>query len=186
MPLPLGHSAIGWAVYETAKTSSSSTACHTVRGRIASYAYITLLANLPDLDVLFGLLVYGNGAAFHRGPTHSLLFAVLAGYLASKGWRLLSGIPRFGFGLCAMLVFSHVAADMLLTHSPVSLLWPLELNLTPGHSDWGQVMHMVLFQSLRDAGIAIGCMIYVSLLRFLRNRRPAFVGLFAFAKRCVK
>lgn len=185
MPLPLGHTAIGWATYETAKASSPPQVHHTFRTRIVSFTYITLLANLPDLDVLFGLLLNGNGASLHRGPTHSLLFALIAGYLASHGWRLWRWIPRFGFGICAAIILSHVAADMVLTNSPVSLLWPFELYFSSGHSTWGQVVHMVLFRSIQDAGILIGCMAYVFVLRFVRNRRPVF-ALFAFARRRVK
>lgn len=185
MPLPLGHTAIGWAAYETANVSPPPKAFHTFTSRFASVVFVTILANLPDVDVLFGLLIHGNGASLHRGPTHSLLFALLAGYLASNGWRLWRHIPRFGFGICVMLVFSHVAADMLLTNSPVSLLWPLELHVIPGHSGWGKVVHMVLFQSIRDAGIILGSLIYVLALRFLRNRRPVFAR-FAFARRRVK
>jgi membrane-bound metal-dependent hydrolase YbcI (DUF457 family) len=146
---------------------------------------MTLLANLPDVDVLFGLLIHGNGASLHRGPTHSLLFALLAGYLASNAWRLWRHIPRFGFGLCVTLVFSHVAADMLLTNAPVSLLWPLELHVVPGHSGWGKVIDMVLFQSIQDAGIIVGSLIYVLVLRYFRSRLPFFTR-FAFARRRVK
>jgi len=185
MPLPLGHTAIGWAAYETMSAPSSHKAPHTIKLRISTFAYITLLANLPDLDILIGLLVNGNGASLHRGPTHSLLFALAAGCLASQGWRLWRWIPRFGYGLCVSLVLSHVAADMLLTNSPVSLFWTFELYLSPGHSSWGQVIHMVIFRSIQDAGILLGCMIYVLLLRYLRSRRPVFT-LFAFARRRVK
>ncbi len=185
MPLPLGHTAIGWAAFETVDNPSACKARHTITSRITTFAYITCLANLPDLDVLIGLLVNGNGASLHRGPTHSLLFALAAGYLASQSWRLWRRIPRFGPGLCISLVLSHVVADMLLTSSPVSLLWPLELYFSPGYSSWGQVIHMVLFRSMQDAGILLGCMIYVAFVRFLRNRRPVY-ALFAFAKRRVK
>ena len=185
MPLPLGHTAVSWAAYETVNAQSPHKAHHTIKSRISTFAYITILANLPDLDILFGLLINGNGASLHRGPTHSLLFALTAGYLASQGWRLSRWIPRFGFGLCTALILSHVAADMLLTNSPVSLFWPFELYLTPGHSSWGQVMHMVVFRSIQDAGILLASMIYVFVLRFLRSQRPVFT-LFAFARRRVK
>ena len=185
MPLPLGHTAVGWAAYETVRTQSPDQAHYTITSRISIYTYVTVLANLPDLDILLGLLINGNGASLHRGPTHSLLFALAAGYLASKSWRLWHRIPRFGFGLCTALILSHVAVDMLLTNSPVSLFWPFELYLTPGHSSWGQVMHMVVFRSIQDAGILVASIIYVFGLRFLRNRHPVFT-LFAFAKRRVK
>lgn len=182
MPLPIGHAALGWAADETVHPSPPREA-HDISGSsLTRFASVTILANLPDLDVLFGLLVYGNGAAIHRGPTHSLLFALLAGYLASNLWRVWHRIPRLGFGLCFFLVFSHVAADMLLTSSQVSLLWPLELHLVSGHNGWGQVVHMVLFQSIQDVGIIAVSLIYVYALRYFRGKAPVFAR-FAFARR---
>lgn len=171
MPLPLGHAAIGYAAYNTIENPSSSGAHRQRSARWISYLYVTILANLPDLDVVYGLLVYGNGAAVHRGPTHSLLFALIAGLLASQLWRLWHRIPRFGFGLCFGIVFSHVAADMLLTGAPVSLLWPLEIYFSPGHSGWSHVAQMVLFQSIRDFGIIAACLAYVFGLRYMRIRK---------------
>ena len=185
MPLPLGHTAIGWAAYKTIDVESSQDHPHPLRSRLARFAFVTLLANLPDLDVLFGLLFFGNGDAVHRGPTHSLLFAILAGYFASKLHRLWPYIPRIGFGICFILVFSHVAADMLLTAAPVSLLWPLDLYISPGYSSWGQVVHMVLFKSLQDLGIVAVCLPYVFALRYLRTKQHLFPR-FAFARRRAK
>ncbi len=179
MPFPIGHTAIGLATFETAQPSPA-------RGsRLASVIFITLLANLPDLDVLFGLIFQGNGAAFHRGPTHSLLFALVAGYGASQLCRLWHRIPKVGFGLCSLLIFSHVLADMFLTTAPVSLLWPLEIYWSPGHNSWGQVVDMVLFQSYQDAGIAVAVMLYVLILRFIRSTVQGH-SLFAFARKLVK
>ncbi len=163
MPLPIGHTAIGLAVFET---KQSSTTTH--HSRLALFFWITLLANLPDLDVLFGLIMQGNGAAFHRGPTHSLLFALAAGCLASQMGRLWSCIPKLGPGLCSLLILSHVVADMWLTTSPVSLFWPLEIHWTQGHSGWGQIVDMVLFQGVQDAGIAVTALAYVFGLRAVR------------------
>lgn len=174
MPLPLGHAAIGWAAYETFHPSSLRDVRSAHGSRLGQVVFAAILANLPDLDVLFGLIVYGNGAAIHRGPTHSLLFALLAGYFAAHAWRLWQRIPRMGFGLCAGIVFSHVVADMLLTDSPVSLLWPLELYFSTGYNGWGQVVHMVLFQSIQDAGIVVFSLIYVFALRYVRSRTAIF------------
>lgn len=163
MPLPIGHAAIGLAAYETASPYESCCS------RWARVIFVAVLANLPDLDILFGLVLHGNGSAYHRGPTHSLLFAVLCGYLASHLWRLRPGIPKFGFGLCSLLIFSHVAADMLLTTTPVSLFWPLEIHWCQGSSSWLQVFDMVLFQSIQDAGIVIAALLYGYVLRALRG-----------------
>ena len=94
MPLPLGHTAIGLATYETVQPSDRH------YSRWGTFVFITILANLPDVDILAGLLFHGNGNFFHRGPTHSIMFAILAGYAASHLWRLWDRIPRLGFSLC--------------------------------------------------------------------------------------
>lgn len=167
MPLPIGHTAIGMAAFETARSQQDS------GSRLAKGLFIMFLANLPDIDILFGLLLQGNGTAFHRGPTHSLLFAIVCGFLASHLWRFGRHIPRMGFGLCSLLIFSHVAADMFLTSTPVSFFWPLEIHWLQGHSNWGQVFDMVFFQSVQDVGIAVAAGIYVLALRFIRSAGKA-------------
>ena len=163
MSLPLGHAAIGLATYETFQHNDHD------HSRWSAFALITILANLPDVDIIVGLLFAGNGNFFHRGPTHSLLFALLAGYAAANLWRLWGRIPRLGFPLCFGLIFSHVLADMVLTTSPVSLLWPFQLHFSPGFSGWETVVHAVLFQSIRDGGIIVACVLYTALLSLLRG-----------------
>jgi len=174
MPLPLGHTAIALANYETVQDIDQRPY------RLRIFMFITILANLPDVDIILGLMFHGNGNLFHRGPTHSLLFALLAGYLASHLWRLWGRIPQLGFPLCFSLVFSHVLADMLFTTAPVSLLWPFQVYWSPGFSGWESVAYAVLFQSIRDAGIIVACVLYVFILRLLRGylkgqRVPAMV-----------
>jgi len=163
MPLPLGHAAIGLATCETVGAGERRSS------RWGMFVFIVIMANLPDVDVILGLLLQGNGNLFHRGPTHSLLFALLAGALASHLWRLSKRVPRMSFLLCFSLVFSHVLADMVLTAAPVSLLWPLQVYWSPGISDWGAVTHALLFQSIQDAGIISACVVYVIILRLMRG-----------------
>jgi inner membrane protein len=76
MPLPLGHLAIGLAAHELGSDRSAF-------GRWKLFAAILALSNLPDIDVVFGLVLQWNGCAFHRGPTHSLVFTLAAGLAAS-------------------------------------------------------------------------------------------------------
>ena len=163
MPLPLGHLAIGLATSETLQATDD----RTTRWKLC--LAVAILANLPDVDVILGLLWQGNGNLFHRGPTHSLAFALLAGYIASQLWRLGRHIPRLNFTLCFSLVFSHVMADLLLTTAPVSLFWPLHVYWSPGMSDWGTVVHAVVFQGIQDAGILVACAIYLSILKLMRG-----------------
>jgi membrane-bound metal-dependent hydrolase YbcI (DUF457 family) len=165
MPLPFGHTAIGLATAESVLTTPATSS------RLAQFIFISVLANFPDIDMVFGLLIHGNGSIYHRGPTHSLLFALLAGLAASQLWRLWHRIPRFGFQVCVLLVFSHVASDMLLTSAPVSLLWPLESNAISGHSGWFQVINTVMFKSVQDMGIVVAAIAYLLLLRTIRSAR---------------
>lgn len=177
MPMPLGHTAIGFATYETAKKQNARCS------RVFLFGYIAVLANLPDVDVLFGLLAAGNGSAFHRGPTHSLLFAVAAGYLAAWLSRRWQRLPGLNAGLCTVLIFSHVLADLFLTSSPVSIFWPLEVNWTLGYNGWSDVVQMALFQSLQDFIIAAAVTVYLFILRQLRGNARVAGALFAFSKK---
>jgi hypothetical protein len=65
---------------------------------------------------------------------------------------------------------------MLLTTTPVSLFWPLEVHWCQGHSNWIQVIDMVLFQSIRDIGIVVAALMYGLILRTVRRALRA--GLF--------
>ncbi|MBL0715196.1 MAG: metal-dependent hydrolase [Desulfosarcina sp.] len=179
MPFPLGHIAIGLATYKTVEPSETGPWPWKIP------VFIVFLANLPDVDILIGLLFQGNGNLFHRGPTHSLLFALLAGYLASHAWRLGGYIPRLRFSHCFLIVFSHVLADMVFTTSPVSLLWPFEVHWSSGSSGWVNVVHAVIFDSIQDIGILAGAMAYIYVLRRVRKWRPVF-RVPAFARRRVR
>jgi membrane-bound metal-dependent hydrolase YbcI (DUF457 family) len=99
-----------------------------------SLIIIIVLSNLPDADVFVGLIFHGNGNSFHRGPTHSLFFALTIGLLAANAWRRWSLIPKMSFLSCFLLILSHVLADALLTTGPVSFLWPVEANWSFGYS----------------------------------------------------
>ena len=162
MPLPMGHTAIGLAVHEWSNNNS-------VSSRLKIIIFITILANIPDFDVIVGLLVKWNGNAFHRGPTHSLIFALIMGLFASRAWKLSSQIPRVKFGICFLVILSHTLADILFTSSPVSLFWPFEVNWSTGYSGWGDVFNSVFFQGFQDVGIIIGSIFSIILIRLTRK-----------------
>jgi membrane-bound metal-dependent hydrolase YbcI (DUF457 family) len=164
MPLPIGHTALGLVAYEMSNPPQRAT------DRFKTFALITILANLPDMDVVVGLILQGNGAYYHRGPTHSLLFAILSGYLASRAWRLGRLIPRCSFSLGFMLVFSHILGDMLFTSAPVSLFWPLELNWSGGYDTWSDVIHSVLFRGGHDLWIVAAGVLAIAGIRFGRSQ----------------
>ncbi len=163
MPLPLGHSAIGLATHDVSTTDTALT-------KWKLLIFVSLLANLPDVDVLVGLLLRDNGAAFHRGPTHSLLFALAMGWIASwLGKNRPNIIPRLSFGVCFLVVFSHVLSDLFLTTAPVSLLWPLESNWSLGYAGWTDVLNSVFLRAFQDGGIILTCALLILAKQTLRK-----------------
>ena len=163
MPLPMGHTAIGLATYELGNNNKSASS------RLKIIFFLTILANIPDFDVIVGLLIKWNGNAFHRGPTHSLIFALIMGFLASKAWKVSSQIPRMKFGICFLIIFSHILADFFFTNSPVSFLWPFEVAWSSGYSGWGDVLTSIFFQGFQDVGIIIGSAISIIFVRLTRR-----------------
>lgn len=164
MPLPLGHAAIGLATYEISSNRTS------VRNRLSLLAFITFLANLPDIDVIIGLLLTGNGDAFHRGPTHSLIFSAVAALLASRLWQLWPRVPRISFISAFSIIVSHVVADFLFTDSPVSFLWPLETHCSHGIASWSDVLSSIVLKGFQDAGLIAASAMLIVLVRMVRNR----------------
>ena len=162
MPLPLGHAAVGITVGEL------------VPGKVKPaidwkyYIFVALLANLPDIDIIIGLLFHGNGSLFHRGVTHSLLFALFTAVLAAQSWRLWAKLPKIGFWTCFPVIFSHIFADLLFTGSPVSLFWPFEIYHSTGYRGWLDVLNIVIFEGYRDAAIIAGSAIILFLIRLGR------------------
>ena len=162
MPLPLGHAAVGIATGELAGKKKPAIAWK-------YYIFVAFLANLPDMDVVIGLLFNGNGNLFHRGMTHSLLFALVMGFLAAQGWKLWPKLPKISFYIGFLVIFSHVAADMLFTGSPVSLFWPLEIYRPSEYKGWLDILNVVFFEASRDAAIIAGSAIVFFLTRWARQ-----------------
>jgi len=165
MPLPLGHTAIGLATYELTTNHTSE------RFSLKTIIFLTVLANMPDFDVIAGLLIKCNGNVFHRGPSHSIIFALIAGFVASRAWKISSQIPRINFGSCFLIILSHVLADFFFTSAPVSFFWPFEVSWSSGYSGWGDVLHSVFFRGFQDVGIIIGSTILIICVRLIKAYR---------------
>ncbi len=151
MPSPIGHAAIGLVTYDLSLKNKSSI------NPWKSLFFIVILSNLPDIDVVLGLIFQINGSSFHRGPTHSLVFALTMGFLASNAWRSWSLIPKVRFISCFLLVISHVLADAFLSIAPVSFFWPFEVHWSFGYSELNEVLNLIFLQPYRDMGIVILC-----------------------------
>ena len=155
MPLPLGHAAIGIATHNILSDGKR----HTINWQVA--LLIIVLSNLPDIDVIFGLILQNNGSAFHRGPTHSILFSVVGGYAVYKASSWFNKTPILSWRTCIAIVFSHLAADYFFTTAPVSFLWPFEVYWSTGNAQWQQVFHTVFFEAAKDGAIIFICAILV-------------------------
>lgn len=164
MPLPLGHTAVGLIVNDAISMSDSTVRPWKVLVLVLGFS------NVPDIDVLIGLLVHGNGNVFHRGPTHSLLLALGAAALASSGWRCWRRIPKLEFLWCFLLILSHVLADAMFSSAPVSVFWPLEVNWHAGYSGWRDVITSIFFGAFRDAGIIFASVAIIVIGRLIRNK----------------
>jgi len=177
MPLPLAHAAIGCVVYEAGSRDTS------VLTRVKVFLFVAILSNLPDLDIIAGLLIESNGNSFHRGPTHSFLFALLAGFVASKAWRVGEYIPKLSFPVCFAIILSHILADGLLTSSPVSYVWPFEVNFCGGQSSFTDIVTFLLYEGFKDAGIVSVCVMMMIYKRTAKTSFEDFGSLFNFKKR---
>lgn len=162
MPLPLAHAALGLAAHELGGENPP------IHSPWRKLALIGLLANLPDIDVVIGLLLQGDGSVYHRGPTHGLLFALGMGWLASRLWRWWSRTASVSFIWCASIILSHILADALFTSAPVSFLWPFEVHWSREHCGWLDVIDSVLRGSWSDMGLIFGAGLVILFSRVLR------------------
>ena len=115
MPLPIAHALVGASVVAAIHTRPKS-----LRHPAALLAG-AFLANAPDLD--FFLVFALHNRAWHRGFTHSLLFACFVSLL----FVLCLGRRRTRDGVAYGLAFaSHCVLDFLTTKQGggVELLWP--------------------------------------------------------------
>ena len=163
MPLPFGHAAIALTTYDVCSKNNSATSWWKV------VVFVVVLANLPDIDIVIGLVLQGNGCVFHRGPTHSLLFALFMGFLASIAWKLWSQVPKMSFRTCSLLILSHVLADLFFTGSRVSFFWPFEVNWATGYSGWQDVINSAFLQPYQDTGIIMVCGLIMILSRLTKE-----------------
>jgi len=163
MPLPLGHAAIGIATHRLISGGRQKTI------NWQAVLLITILSNLPDVDVIVGLILRNNGSAFHRGPTHSILFSLVAGYAIYRATVWYRKTPLFGWKSCAAVIFSHILADYLFTTAPVSFFWPFEVYWSTGNAEWQQIFHAVFFDAAKDGAIVFASVILILANTLLRR-----------------
>ena len=104
------------------------TAC---RQYLPQLVLLVLLANLPDIDFLFGLATDANANALHRGFTHSLVAAFFVALAVSCVWRIAGSFWRSAT-LYFLAYGSHLLIDLCtgkklgwnFTGYGIPLFWP--------------------------------------------------------------
>ncbi len=120
MASPLGHSLMGAAVGRLSGAESA-------RARWSWYAFAVIAANIPDFDILPGLLI-GDINRFHHQASHSLFAAAAFGLLVALAARYVTRSP-LRIGLSAGLLYaSHLLLDYFSADGRpphgIPLLWP--------------------------------------------------------------
>jgi len=120
MATPVGHALAGLVLYRSLERGEAG-----FIGRKG--LFFVAMANLPDLDYVPGLLT-GHAHAFHRGFTHTLLFACLASGLSALLGPLLGWNRARAAWLGGICCLSHLLIDLLTADwkAPygVPLFWP--------------------------------------------------------------
>jgi inner membrane protein len=85
---------------------------------------------LPDGDVAGRWFGITSSSDFgHRGISHSLAFAILAGAIAALYARRLGATPRLTFGFVFLSCASHGLLDMATNGGPgIAYFWPFSGN----------------------------------------------------------
>ena len=111
MSSPVGHIIGALALYQALEPLTPSCS---PRGR-KGLLLVGILAVVPDLDIAWGW-IQGDGTIFHRGFTHSILFAAILAIIGNLIWyKSVEGFKRIGpiqalFAACLV----HPLLDFLM------------------------------------------------------------------------
>jgi membrane-bound metal-dependent hydrolase YbcI (DUF457 family) len=130
---PIAHSFAGFWTFLLLTARSKVRLVAACRQYLPQLVLLVLLANLADVDFLFGFGAVGNANALHRGFTHSLAAAVFVALAVSCVWRITDSFWRSAT-LYFLAYGSHLLIDLCtgkklgwnFTGYGVPLLWPWE------------------------------------------------------------
>lgn len=108
MATSVAHGMIGIAFYCTARSLSGGD--KELPLSFGMLLLVALVANIPDMDMIISLLLYGDHRVLHGGVTHTLFFSGAGGFMV---WMFAkSSFLRMELSFAAALVlFSHVLVD---------------------------------------------------------------------------
>lgn len=109
MATTVAHGLIGVACYCAARSFSSGD--KKLPLNLGTLMLAVLFANIPDLDMLVSLMVYGDHRVLHGGVSHTLLFAVTGGVLVWVFTRRYTCRVELSIA-AAFILLSHVLVDV--------------------------------------------------------------------------
>ncbi|QIZ71985.1 metal-dependent hydrolase [Oxynema aestuarii] len=127
MPSPVGHTLAGLCGFLLGRERIPP------QQRRWWLASCVAIANLPDLDILPGLMLYGDPSEFHRDATHSIFVGMA---IAGSVWAIAKsrGLkPHRLWGVyTGGLYLSHILLDMLVADpfppTGVQAFWPFSFD----------------------------------------------------------
>jgi len=174
MPLPLGHAAVGLAVYSVSTNVGFGV---WKDSWLSILIFVSVLANLPDMDFLFGLLYKGDASLMHRGPTHTIYFALLFGFLSFWFVKHLNWIPNISFTTCFLVILSHPVLDICVDiFYKKSLFWKGFSSLfyssfvrVGNNVSFTDILSRILKSSLADFKIIILSFVVILFVIFVKK-----------------
>ena len=131
MASPIAHSFAGFWTFLLLTARLKVRLITACRQYLPQLVLLVLLANLPDIDFLFGLATDANANALHRGFTHSLAAAFFVALAVACVWRIAGSFWRSAT-LYFLAYGSHLLIDLCtgkklgwnFTGYGVPLFWP--------------------------------------------------------------
>lgn len=131
MASPVAHSIAGFWTFLLLTARSRTRLITACRRYLPQLALLVLLANLPDVDFLFGLGSAVKANALHHGFTHSFAAAAFVALAVSCVWRIAGSFWRSAALYC-LAYSSHLFIDLCTgtklgwnnTASDIPLFWP--------------------------------------------------------------
>ena len=155
MPSPVGHGMIGLSIgllYAWPRGARIQRMTETLKQQRVPLFLAVLLANLPDVDYVPGILT-GDLNAYHHQYTHTLGWVLLVTggvWLIWRAWRPETGMREAVFVFACLM--SHLVADWFTDDGAypfgIMLWWPFSADYTiaPQHlfprpikEDWAEV-----------------------------------------------
>ena len=131
MASPVAHSFAGFWTFLLLTAHLKVRLITACRQYLPQLVLLVLLANLADVDFLFGLVTSGDANALHRSFTHSLATAIFVALAVACVWRIAGGFWRSAI-LYFLAYGSHLLIDLCtgkklgwnFTGYGVPLFWP--------------------------------------------------------------